>query len=156
MSRNAFGAAWARYHRERKRKRDETLARRKSAPCVYLLYKCHESLRFLGEPNLVIKFGKSERNALMRFSEQKRGGFVLKKDWEVPAIHLAHCEAEVLRKLRGQFGRPLKGRETFLVCCELDGVLFMIDAVVKNYSQLVGGTLDEAKAANTAPPWRLR
>lgn len=97
MSGNAWGADWARYHRERRRKKDQAIVQKKRRRCIYLLYRCHDTLSWFGAPQLVVKAGKSERNALIRFSEQQHKGFHLKAYWDVSVEALNDCENEVLK-----------------------------------------------------------
>jgi hypothetical protein len=61
MARNAWGADWGRYHRQKLEKKRMTAARVEQTPCIYLLYKVDDKHTWFGEPVLIIKVGKSER-----------------------------------------------------------------------------------------------
>ncbi|GEM_PF-2649020 len=133
MAGNAWGADWACYHKEKQLKKDKAIARKNRTPCIYLLYKCHKSLTFFGNPQLIIKVGKSERNALTRYSEQKWKGFYLEQSWNIDKSILSKCELEVIHELKDKFGAPIEGRETFLAC-EIEIVKNIISNVIEKYA----------------------
>lgn len=134
MSSNPWGADWGRYHKQKRDKKDHARARRTSRPCVYLLYKIRSDLWWFGTPGLVVKAGKSQRNALIRASEQQHKGFHLKAAWDIPADQLSACEREVLAQLRTAFGEPFEGIESFLVPgCTIDEVQDLVEQVVYRF-----------------------
>ncbi len=136
MAGNAWGADWGRYHRQKSEKKSAVAARKKRTPCVYLLYKVDGEREWFGEPVLLVKVGKSERNVLQRYSEQKSKGFVIASWWSIDLAKLHGCELEILRKCKERYGEPVEGNEVFRVSETIGAVKELIEGVVKEFGYI--------------------
>ena len=133
MARDGAGAEWGRYHRKKAEKKRLAQAKKRYTPSLYLLLKdAQEHAGRLGS-GVVIKVGRTQRNALIRHSEQSRNGFRLWNSWHVDPIRLNQIEAEVLKEFVRIFGQPIEGNETFYVN-NIESAVKLIEDVVRKYA----------------------
>lgn len=116
MPRDSWGAEWGRYRRQkatiRKVREKQRLLK---VDAVYLLRCADRRLVWFGEPQLVVKVGRSSRSPFQRMADLRSRIYELVAYWTVAREDLPRAELVALHAMKAAFGEPCDGREVFYV-----------------------------------------
>ena len=113
MARDAFGADWGRYFKQKGERKTKAIRRKKPEPSIYLLYRVLPDTKWFGEFQHEVKTGMTIRSPQCRMDILQRDGFHLYAYWPREKEILASLEKDVLKRFREAFGPPTRGREYF-------------------------------------------
>ena len=135
MPRDAWGADWARFLREKVEKEDrrKELKRLRTTvnPAIYVASKLDEDAPWFGLPTLIVKVGRSSRSVHAREQELSPAGYKIESYWEVPMQKLNRIETLAIRAMRAEYGKPCIGKEAFLVK-SIKETIDLVDEIVSN------------------------
>ncbi len=127
MARDAAGAEWGRYFKEKSRRKTRRLRRQRSTPCIYLMHRAKPGVEWFGQNQTEVKIGMTARSPQHRVDALYRDGFKLYAYWFRPADTLEPPEKEILSLMRNVFGLPSMGREYFFARDVQDAYWLIVD-----------------------------
>lgn len=115
MARDAAGAEWGRYFRDKRKLGPVDRLRNQKLPSVYLLSRVRADLRWFGEFQHEVKVGRTSRSPQLRADAFAADGYRLHAYWSWLEDDLERIEGIVIGEMRRVFNKPSAGREFFIV-----------------------------------------